>query len=85
DALLWDDGKGAFVAQHGEDKSNSKITSLAAGNISKDSSDAVTGSQLYSMNEQLAGYLGGGAGYDDAGKWQAPHFTVKTFGKDGSE
>ncbi|MET3590463.1 autotransporter adhesin, partial [Bartonella silvatica] len=85
DALLWDDGKGAFVATHGADKSNSKITSLEAGNISKDSSDAVTGSQLYTLGSGVAQSLGGGAGYDSEGKWQAPHFTVKTFGEDGSE
>ncbi|EED3923808.1 hypothetical protein T029_25340, partial [Salmonella enterica subsp. enterica serovar Give] len=40
DALLWDTGKGAFSASHG-DKTVNKITNVAAGDLSKDSTDAV--------------------------------------------
>ncbi|MFC0002541.1 hypothetical protein ACFFLC_17825, partial [Brachybacterium conglomeratum] len=83
DALLWDNDKGAFVAQHGADKSNSKITSLKAGSISKDSSDAVIGSQLYGFGSDVAQSLGGGAGYEN-GHWTGPHFKFKGVNTDGS-
>ncbi|UNF52160.1 Vomp family autotransporter [Bartonella krasnovii] len=86
DALLWNGTKGAFVAEHGEQgaKTNSKITSLANGSITKDSTDAVTGGQLYSMNNTLASYFGGGAKYEND-QWTAPSFTLKMFGEDGKE
>ncbi|WP_280527991.1 Vomp family autotransporter [Bartonella queenslandensis] len=86
-ALLWSDSDKAFVAQHGEKegaKTNSKIKYLAAGEITKDSTEAVIGSQLYSLQDQFAGYLGGGAGYDKAGKWNNPTFKVNTVKDDGA-
>ncbi|WP_208442629.1 hypothetical protein, partial [Bartonella raoultii] len=84
DALLWDGSKGAFVAEHGKEgsKTNSKITSLANGSINSSSSDAVNGSQLYSMNNTLARYFGGGAKYEN-GQWTAPSFKVNTVSADG--
>ncbi|GAA5097227.1 hypothetical protein GCM10023260_06920 [Bartonella acomydis] len=84
DSLLWDKNKEAFVALHGkgETRTNSKITYLKNGDITANSSDAVNGSQLYSLNEQLATYFGGGAGYDKQGNWQAPNFKIKQFGED---
>ncbi|UNF53815.1 hypothetical protein MNL01_00195 [Bartonella krasnovii] len=36
------------------------------------------------MNNTLATYFGGGAGYDKQGKWQAPNFKVKTVKEDGN-
>ncbi|WP_375636759.1 Vomp family autotransporter, partial [Bartonella sp. MR90HLJMH] len=86
DALLWNKDQGAFVAQHGEGdaKANSKITSLQAGKITADSTDAVNGSQIYSVSDTFAKYLDGGAGYDNEGKWIAPTFKVTTFNDDGS-
>ncbi|WP_375636757.1 hypothetical protein, partial [Bartonella sp. MR90HLJMH] len=94
DALLWNDKSHAFVAQHEKKKKeedgtvvvtqeNSKITSLAAGNITKDSTDAVNGSQIYSMSEMVGSYFGGGAGYNKEGAWIAPTFKVKQIGSDG--
>ncbi|WP_208436583.1 Vomp family autotransporter [Bartonella tribocorum] len=85
DSLLWDKNKEAYVALHGEGETreNSKITYLKDGDITANSSDAVNGSQLYSLNEQLATYFGGGAGYDKKGNWQAPNFKIKQFGEDG--
>ncbi|MDD9332961.1 MAG: hypothetical protein PV354_04675, partial [Bartonella sp.] len=83
DALLWDKDKGAFVAQHGEEKGSSRITSLQAGKIAADSTDAVNGSQLYSLGSEVAKYFGGGAGYKD-GKWTAPTFKIAHFNVDGS-
>ncbi|WP_139412710.1 Vomp family autotransporter [Bartonella mastomydis] len=86
DALLWSSTDNAFVADHKKDgaKTKSKITHLSDGNIASGSTDAVTGGQLYSMNEQLATYLGGGAGYDEKGNWKAPSFKVKTVKADGN-
>ncbi|WP_245410091.1 hypothetical protein [Bartonella tribocorum] len=85
DSLLWDKNKKAFVALHGESETreNSKITSLKNGDITANSSDAVNGSQLYSLKEQLATYFGGGAGYDQQGNWQAPNFKIRQFNEDG--
>ncbi|WP_375696025.1 hypothetical protein, partial [Bartonella sp. AC67GZZY] len=77
DALLWDDGKQAFVARHGTDgqKTNSKLTYLLDGDISEDSTDAINGSQLYAMGDQIANYFGGGASYED-GEWTGPTFKI---------
>ncbi len=83
DALLWSKEANAFVAQHGEDKTSSKITYLLDGDISEGSTDAITGKQLYSLGDNLAAYLGGGAEYKD-GKWTAPTFTLKTVKEDGT-
>ncbi|WP_317992715.1 Vomp family autotransporter [Bartonella gliris] len=83
DALLWNDDAQAFVAQHGAKKTKSKITFLANGEISANSTDAINGSQLYWMSDQLAAYFGGGAKYKD-GKWTAPTFKIAQFKGDGS-
>ncbi|MGF7158374.1 autotransporter adhesin, partial [Bartonella heixiaziensis] len=94
DALLWNDKSHAFVAQHEKKKKeedgtvvvtqeNSKITSLAAGKITADSTDAINGSQIYSMSEMVGSYFGGGAGYNKEGAWIAPTFKVKQIGSDG--
>ncbi|EDU9621925.1 autotransporter adhesin SadA [Salmonella enterica subsp. enterica] len=50
-ALLWDEDIGAFSANHGG--STSKITNVAAGALSEDSTDAVNGSQLYETNQRV--------------------------------
>ncbi|WP_375639551.1 MULTISPECIES: Vomp family autotransporter, partial [unclassified Bartonella] len=83
DALLWSNDEQAFVAQHGADKENSKIKFLANGDISANSTDAINGSQLYLMSNQLAAYFGGGAGYNN-GEWTAPTFKIAQFKADGS-
>ncbi|WP_317992717.1 Vomp family autotransporter [Bartonella gliris] len=85
DSLSWSKEKQAFVAQHGEGdtKANSKITFLQNGNITEDSTDAVNGSQLYSMGEKVAKYFGGDAKYED-GAWTAPSFKLKTINSDGT-
>ncbi|WP_375693551.1 Vomp family autotransporter [Bartonella sp. AP11XZML] len=83
DALLWSNDEQAFVAQHGEEKTNSKIKFLANGDISANSTDAINGSQLYLMSNQLAAYFGGGAGYNN-GEWTAPTFKIAQFKADGS-
>jgi autotransporter adhesin len=53
DALLWDATAGAFSASHGTNATN-KITNVAAGTLSADSTDAVNGSQLYETNQNVA-------------------------------
>nr|EEJ7374404.1 autotransporter adhesin SadA [Salmonella enterica subsp. enterica] len=50
-ALLWDEDIGAFSANHGG--SISKITNVAAGALSEDSTDAVNGSQLHETNQKV--------------------------------
>ncbi|WP_375660917.1 hypothetical protein, partial [Bartonella sp. CL71SXKL] len=83
DALLWNSDEQAFVAQHGEGRTNSKIKFLANGDISANSTDAINGSQLYLISNQLAAYFGGGAGYNN-GEWTAPTFKIAQFKADGS-
>ncbi|WP_455466256.1 Vomp family autotransporter [Bartonella sp. B39] len=85
DSLSWSNESNAFVAQHGagDAKANSKITFLANGNIAEISTDAVNGSQVYFLNQTLAAYFGGGAGYND-GKWTGPTFNVVHFKEDGT-
>ncbi|WP_375686444.1 YadA-like family protein [Bartonella sp. AC70YNML] len=86
-ALLWSDDAGAFVAQHEEEgkKENSKITFLAKGKISEDSTDAINGGQIYTLQQTFASYFGGGSGYDKEGNWQGPKFYVQVFNKDGTK
>ncbi|WP_375677538.1 YadA-like family protein [Bartonella sp. AS69XJJH] len=59
------------------------LSGVNAGSITAASTDAINGSQLYSMSNVVAGYFGGGASYKD-GNWSAPTFTVKVFDKDGN-
>uniref|UniRef100_UPI001F275E89 YadA family autotransporter adhesin n=1 Tax=Escherichia coli TaxID=562 RepID=UPI001F275E89 len=47
-ALLWDEDAGAYNASH--DGNTSKITNVAAGDLSTTSTDAVNGSQLNATN-----------------------------------
>lgn len=85
DALLWDDEEQAFVARHEKDgqKTNSKLKYLLDGDISKGSTDAITGNQLYLMSNQLANYFGGGAKYEN-GKWTAPQFKIVQVDTNGN-
>ncbi|SQF94800.1 Vomp family autotransporter [Bartonella quintana] len=84
-ALMWSDTENAFVAFHTKDgnKTDSKITYLLDGDISKASTDAINGSQLYMMSNKLAAYFGGGAGYEN-GQWSDPIFTLHQFNPDGN-
>ncbi|WP_208541656.1 MULTISPECIES: Vomp family autotransporter [Bartonella] len=87
-ALFWSDKEEAFVALHvnkGEGRGvagNNKLKFLLDGKITADSTEAITGNQLYVLNKQLAAYFGGGAGYQD-GKWTDPTFTITDFGAQG--
>ncbi|ENN93266.1 YadA-like family protein [Bartonella bovis] len=62
------------------------LSGVAEGDLSKDSTDAVTGKQLYETNTTIAKYFGGGAEYN--GQWQEPTFTITSFdaqGKSGEQ
>ncbi|USP02595.1 Vomp family autotransporter [Bartonella taylorii] len=85
DALLWNDEEQAFVALHEKDgkKTKSKLKYLLDGEIAKDSTDAITGNQLYLMSNQLANYFGGGAKYEN-GQWTAPTFRIAQVNADGT-
>ncbi|GAB5039514.1 hypothetical protein BHOIPH631_00010 [Bartonella henselae] len=85
DALSWSESDNAFVALHGtgDVKRNSKLTHLVDGDISAGSTEAITGNQLYQLNQTLALYFDGNAGYKD-GQWIAPKFQVSQFKSDGS-
>nr|WP_274532002.1 YadA-like family protein [Bartonella bovis] len=81
--LMWDKSEQAFVALHteGQKRENSKITFLADGDIAPNSTDAITGSQLYETNTTIAKYFGGSAEYN--GQWKEPTFTITNFGAQG--
>ncbi|BBL52876.1 variable outer membrane protein C [Bartonella quintana] len=85
DALMWSETENAFVALHAKEgnKTNSKITYLLNGDISKASTDAINGSQLYMMSNKLAAYFGGGARYEN-GQWSDPTFTLHQWNSDGN-
>ncbi|WP_375607991.1 MULTISPECIES: Vomp family autotransporter, partial [unclassified Bartonella] len=59
------------------------IFGVKAATLSEDSTEAVNGSQLYSLNKTLATYFGGGASYEN-GAWTAPTFKVTTFNESGN-
>ncbi|UNE54514.1 Vomp family autotransporter [Bartonella machadoae] len=59
------------------------LLNIKDGRIAVNSTDAITGNQLYLMSNQLAAYFGGGAGYKD-GSWTAPHFKVTQLNADGT-
>ncbi|WP_375704137.1 Vomp family autotransporter [Bartonella sp. AD328YNZD] len=84
DALLWDKTKGAFVATHGDNKENSKLTSLKNGDITAASSDAIAGNQLYALGDSVAKTLGGNASYEN-GTWTSPTFKFKSVSEDGTK
>ncbi|WP_375680973.1 hypothetical protein, partial [Bartonella sp. AP6QHHD] len=88
DSLLWSNDEQAFVAQHGDGKTNSKIKFLANGDITENSTDAVNGSQLFATNQNvntvtnnlatiaknISKYFGGGA---DVSNGKAPTYTIQ--------
>ncbi|WP_375646998.1 Vomp family autotransporter [Bartonella sp. CR84HXZ] len=59
------------------------ITGVSEGEVTEDSTDAINGSQLYSMGSQIANYFGGGASYED-GKWGKPTFKISQRNEDGT-
>ncbi len=60
------------------------LSGVNAGSITATSTDAINGSQLYSMSNVVARYFSGDAGYGEDGSWNAPTFTVKVFDENGN-
>ncbi|WP_427833085.1 YadA-like family protein [Actinobacillus pleuropneumoniae] len=56
--------------------SNGKVSGVADGDISPNSTEAINGSQLYDANQNIANYLGGGSKLDDKGNVIAPTYTI---------
>ncbi|UXM94714.1 YadA-like family protein [Bartonella sp. HY329] len=86
DALKWDTTINSFNASRINDNGEStasKITNVAAGDISANSTDVINGSQLYSTNESInsvanltSSALGGGA---DLANGVLPSFQISTI------
>ncbi|WP_182418753.1 YadA-like family protein [Bartonella sp. HY038] len=87
DALMWDATLGAFSAAHDNGtgtKVASKITNVAAGEVSATSTDAINGSQLFTTNTRVttianttSAALGGGA---DLANGKAPSYQISSIG-----
>ncbi|MBJ9955353.1 YadA-like family protein, partial [Acinetobacter baumannii] len=58
------------------DGTTNKVSGLANGTISKDSTDAVNGSQLHQTNSHVSQYLGGGSALNPDGTIAAPTYNV---------
>ncbi|TNL53644.1 YadA-like family protein [Acinetobacter bereziniae] len=58
------------------DGTSNKVSGLANGTISKDSTDAINGSQLHQTNSNVAQYLGGGSTLNQDGSIKAPTYNV---------
>ena len=54
DALQWNNDIGAYDASHGLANTTQKITNVADGILSADSSDVVTGKQLFATNTSVS-------------------------------
>ncbi|MCL6230383.1 hypothetical protein M4Z11_07290, partial [Bartonella sp. G70] len=61
-----------------KEKKGRTLSGLKDGEVSTTSTAAITGGQLYALNQQLADYFGGGAGYGANG-WTDPKFEVVQF------
>ncbi|MFT4132322.1 beta strand repeat-containing protein, partial [Labrys sp. (in: a-proteobacteria)] len=55
---------GPSVTTNGIDAGGKKITNIAKGDVSSTSTDAVNGSQLFSLGNSVASGLGGGSSFD---------------------
>lgn len=66
---------GPSIKQSGIDAANTKISNVEAGAISADSTDAITGGQLYDGNDSIATILGGGVTINDDGTLNAPTYS----------
>ena len=58
---------GPAVTRSGINAGDKKITNVEAGNVAKDSKDAVNGGQLHNVAQGVAGVLGGNAAVDGNG------------------
>ncbi|WP_343595720.1 ESPR-type extended signal peptide-containing protein [Acinetobacter sp.] len=54
---------GPSLSVNGVDAGNEKVTHVQAGDVSQNSTDAINGSQLYGLGQNITGLLGGNALY----------------------
>ncbi|MDI3438352.1 hypothetical protein QLG07_02660, partial [Erwinia sp. V90_4] len=68
-----------FTGEDGDTKKAIKRTlkGIAGGSLAADSSEAVTGAQLYTAKKNAADALGGGAGVGKDGSFTGPSYTVQ--------
>ncbi|EER0125247.1 adhesin [Escherichia coli] len=53
-----------------------KVVNMAAGIVSQTSTDAINGSQLYSLSSNIANYFGGDASVSDDGVFTGPTYNI---------
>ncbi|EOT8834015.1 YadA-like family protein [Escherichia fergusonii] len=75
DSLLWNDAAKAFSAAHGTE-ATSKITNILDGTVTATSSDAINGSQLYDLSNNIASYFGGNASVNTDGVFTGPTYKI---------
>jgi len=87
DALVLTDMSGT-AANPGHTQ---RLGNVASGTISSTSTDAVNGSQLQDVhnqinrhNQKIAAYFGGGAAYIDYDNWTAPSYALSSINTDGT-
>ena len=68
---------GSLVLNPGGD--SAKITNVAPGKLSEDSTDAVNGSQLYATNKKIVNIIGDGAAIDEDGNITMPDFPLYDY------
>ena len=68
---------GPSVTKTGINAGDKKITNVAPGTISKDSKDAINGSQIYNLGNNVTNLFGGNASYD------GDHITWNNIGGTG--
>ncbi|GAA5632503.1 hypothetical protein Acal02_03155 [Acinetobacter calcoaceticus] len=80
DTVLNTDGMtiagGPSVTKDGIDAAGNKITNVAPGTVSPDSTDAINGSQLAGTAQSVSDALGGGSTVNPDGTVTAPNYTV---------
>ncbi|WP_189364652.1 YadA-like family protein, partial [Ignatzschineria ureiclastica] len=64
---------GPSVTKDGIDAGNQKITNVVNGSLEAGSKDAVNGSQIHDLSNNIANSLGGGAKFEN-GIWTGPNF-----------
>ncbi|EKG0290014.1 YadA-like family protein [Escherichia albertii] len=74
DALMWDNSSRTFSASRAG--TASKITNVAAGELSATSTDVVNGSQLYGVSNSVVDALGGGSTMNADGTINAPTYSI---------
>jgi trimeric autotransporter adhesin len=77
-AVQYDVDNPNKVTLQGKDGKAVKLTNLKKGDIEKGSKDAVTGGQLFNINNKISSFLGGGAIYSN-GKFTGPTYTIQNL------